>query len=258
MISAMKKLTPILLTLLCGCVTGNLSMQVDPSLEGHAKVFKVSRSGGFLSGRTNMSFGDYHVTRTSTGFTTITESSSAWLFWLNLGFNLGLPELKNVAVSKTNSFELSVGDVTWHANCLFQSHERDVEWKAVSSTLTMWSQYVCRYTRPDHEPWVLSISLGDSLRPDISMANSRHLLTAHATNGDFVMADGRVHKTLPIHTGYTWEQGSEKPGAVSFNEKTQRIWLDVRNSDEINDAIAMANSGLLIYHWQILPSTKRV
>ena len=90
------------------------------------------------------------------------------------------------------------------------------------------------------------------------MTNGEKLFRAHATAGMYVTSDGRPYKTFrPGDAWYTWTHDDNNVAAISLKEKIPRVWLDRRNPDSMNHVLSMASTGLLIYHWKILPKLKQ-
>ena len=121
------------------------------------------------------------------------------------------------------------------------------------------SSYTCRYTGADNEQWVLSIErLGKhSSSLDIRMTDSEKHFFAYSTAGKYVLSDGSKATPLrPPDVGYTWKDGDNNVAAISMKGSNPKVWLDKRNPDAMNDALAMASAGLLIYHRKIAPTVK--
>ena len=80
-------------------------------------------------------------------------------------------------------------------------------------------------------------------------------LIAHSTGGIYIMPDGKPAKFSTRIAGYTWshiKNGKQRNiAAVSVREETPRVWLDKDNSQPVDHALSMANTGLLIYSWEI-------
>lgn len=89
----------------------------------------------------------------------------------------------------------------------------------------------------------------------MTQKGNTNTLTARLTGGRYVKPDGQETKMTTRNAGYTWRQtigGIDKNiAAISVSEGTPRVWLHKGNTDYQNHILSMANTGLLIYHWEI-------
>ena len=247
-----------LITVLSGCTTVNERMPIDPTWGGHTSVYEVSKSSKFIGREIDIKFGEYQVAGVGPGFTRVRDTAATGNLLVDLFFHAHeAPGITDVTATNSNTFEFSIGDVTWHADCLYRSRERVVASHVgiTSANSFVRSIYQCQYSNPEFEPWTLSIDYGSG-RP-VEMRNGKEVLVAYSSGGELVSANGRVYDfRRQHHLGYNWMHGSQQVGAVSTRGKTQRVWLDERNSDEITNATAMASVGLIIYHWKIARGTE--
>ena len=145
----------------------------------------------------------------------------------------------------------------WDALCIHRGEKRVIQTKTNRSVETLSSNFTCQYKQDtkssDNEIWILSVDYAGKIT--MTQKGKSNTLTAHTTSGIFVKSNGQATKT-PTHTaGYTWRQninGKEKNiAAISVKEETPRIWLHKGNSEELNHILSMANTALLIHHWEI-------
>ena len=89
------------------------------------------------------------------------------------------------------------------------------------------------------------------------MTNGEVLFQAQKGKAVYISPDGSEHRTIGTHSGgYYWVQGDKRVAALSWgaalagfsNEghEPDTVWLDKRNSDAVNDALAMASAELLL------------
>lgn len=274
------KSIPVIIILLVGCASGKLLMKIDPSLETNARVYEVKSPDPFSDNKLNVFFGPYRVVDADTGPVTTTKSSVTEIDWGNILLRMSSPDAKRIKTSQTHTYKFKIGDeITWGSECVLFTDERKENWKNVSTeeifssrsmedredkeknpskVEILSSQYTCRFTRADHEPWFLTIERRGTNRLEIKMTNKEKLFKAHATKGMYVMSDGRSYESLtPIDTGYTWTHYNNNVAAISIREEIPRVWLDNRNSDSMNHVLSMASAGLLIYYWKIAPTLER-
>ena len=146
---------------------------------------------------------------------------------------------------------------TWDALCVHRGEKRVIETKINRSVETLSSNFICQYThetRPsDNETWILSMDYGEEIT--MTQKGKANTLTAHTTNGILVKPNGQATNSSTHTAGYTWRQsldGKDKyVAAISVKEETPRVWLHKDNSDELNRVLSMANTALLIQHWEI-------
>jgi hypothetical protein len=274
------KCIPVIIILLAGCASGKLLMKLDPSLETNARVYEVKFSDTWSEKWRNISFGPYRVTDADTGWIITKKTSETELYWLNMLLGMNSPDATRSKVSQSSNYKFKIGnDTAWDAKCILFTDEREVNEKNVStaeifsersredrevegenedSVEILSSNYTCRYTRADNEPWFLTIERRGESRLEITMKNKDKLFKAHASKGVYVMSDGRPYTALtPTDTGYNWTHDGKNIAAVSIREEIPRVWLDKRNSESINQLLSMASAGLLIYYWKIIPTLKR-
>jgi hypothetical protein len=235
-------------------------MKVDPSLETNARVYEVkSPSSWSVNKKLNVSFGTYRVTDANTGWKTTKTSSATEISMVNQLLGMSSSDATNIKTSRSLSYIFKVGnEITWDSQCFHRAEKRVVKNKNLSSVEILSSRYTCRYTRADMERWVLSIEQDDLSQLDIRMINGEKLFMAHSTAGMYVTSDERPYKTFRSpDAGYTWTHDDNNVAAISAGEKIPRVWLDKRNSDSMNHVLSMASTGVLIYHWKILPELKQ-
>ena len=254
-----RKSIPVIIILLAGCASGTLLMKIDPSLETNARVYEVKSPDSWSDKMLNVFFGAYRVADADTGWTRTKKSSVTEIYWVNVVLGMSSPDATLSKVSMSHAYKFKIGnEITWDSQCVLLTEEHEVKDKNVSRVETLSSHYTCRYTRADNESWILSIEQRGLSRLGIKMTNKEKLFRAHATAGVYVTSDGRSSELLtPIDTGYTWTHDNNNIAAISIREKIPRVWLDKRNSESMNHVLSMASTGLLIYHWKIVPTLKR-
>lgn len=257
--------------LVAGCAYGRMVMKIDPSLESNALVYEVQNP----KSSKNLSFGSYRVE----GY------QETWKYggsvpkrdrdWIDITFGVDVPVEKIEETVWSYGYKFIVRDkITWDAECEYRhlQHKRKEEWVGSvtekhkqlaqddwtdkpgneSRVVSMWFQHTCRYTSADNKPWTFSID-----KSGTKMTNNEVLFQAQAGKAVYISPDGREHSTIGERTqGYYWVQGdkhvaalswgAELPSAWKGERETDAVWLDKRNSDAINDALAMASAGLLL------------
>lgn len=245
-----------MVAVLAGCTTLSLQMKVDPSLETNAKVYEVTSPNVWFSDKKlHVTFGDYRVADANTGWRTTNTSSATETSLTNQLFGVSSSDATNIKSSQTITYKFNIGDkIAWDSHCVHLADKRVTKHKNVSSLEILSSRYNCHYTAADHEPWDLSIEQNDQGQIDIRMTSGVRLFKAHSTARMYFTPEGRPYNTIRSpDAGYSWMDADNVVAAISVREKIPRIWLDKRNSDSMNLVLAMASTGLLIYHWKILP-----
>lgn len=275
------KSTPIvIIMLLAGCKTATLLMKVDPTLEANASVYEVKTPNVWSDEKKlNVSFGAYRVTDMDIGWTKKRNASTSGNFWVDMltyipgvsagGVNrsgddddetISDPGETISEISQSLSYRFRAGDeIAWFSECAHVAEKGVTKHKHSSSLRILSSNYICRYTRADNEQWLLSIEQNDLAHADIRMTDGEKSFSARSTAGTYVISDGSSPSKLlrPPDAGYTWIYDNNNVAAISLKEKTTRVWLDKRNSDDMNNVLAMASTGLLIYNRKILPKLKQ-
>jgi hypothetical protein len=266
-------------------------MKVDTALEANAIVYELNYPDSLadkLSGnRLNISFGPYQVTdanaswartswqaeapdpffrfkstRKSDNTTTTTKIGvgPTSIFGFSRPADEGEPSINKVSRSITYKFKVGQ-DTTWNALCSHRAEKRVTQNENTSSVEILSSNYTCHYTAEDKstdnelnsEVWTLAIDYDGTIT--MTQKGKPISLIAHSTGGIYVMPDEQPTKISTVFSGYTWSQikdGNDKNiAAISVREETPRVWLDKGNSDSINHILSMANTGLLIYNWEI-------
>lgn len=276
-----------LILFLSGCTTLKLTMIVDPVLEDNSVVYKVSYPDSLtdkISGnRLNMSFGSYQVSDADTSFTAIsskaedpkpifsskkTERSGNVTTTTKisggpteiLGFtrsvNEGEAAIKQSSRSIDYKFKIDK-ESTWNVNCTHNSEERVIQYKNTNSVEVLSSKYICEYKdlgdKSNNEIWVLTVNYPETIT--MSKKGKSSTLSAYSTDGVYLKSDGKKANLTTNYAGYTWKQtkeGNQKSiSAISAREDTPRVWLNKENSKSLNNIVSMANTGLLIYSWEI-------
>ncbi len=276
-----KSTLVIIAIFLAGCTTAKLAMKVDPILEANAFVYEIKSPGALSDKKLNVSFGPYRVVDIDTSWIT-TEESASGLFWVDLlyeftGINSsGIQKSddrtsdgkvspassiydKRSESSQSLAYNFMVGsEVAWFSQCNHFIEMRESEYRNKTKVHLVLSSFTCLYTKAGSEPWVLSIDKRGYSKLEIKMSSSDELLIAHSTAGTLKLSDGSTPKMLrPAETGYTWTDGRNNIGAISLKVKPPRVWLDKRNSESMNEVLAMASTGLLIYQRKIEPTLER-
>ncbi len=282
---------PAIAVLFAGCTPLKLVMKVDPALKENAIAYELSYPDSLadkISGnRLNMSFGPYRVTdadlswtgmnteaedpapivsfkevKTSGNTTTTTEISGGptSLFGYTRPAAEGEPSINKTSRSITYQFKVAQ-QTTWNAYCTHKAEERVIQYKNTNSVELLSSNYTCQYKKAgksagaSNEEWTLYANHEGNIT--MTQKGKPKGLTAHSTAGDYVMPDGKPARSTTRTAGYTWSQikdGNKKiVAAISVREETPRVWLDKGNTEIMNHILSMANTGLLIYGWEIQP-----
>jgi len=273
--------------LLTGCTPVKVQMNVDTSLESNAVVYNLNYPNSLsdkISGkRLNVSFGPYRVTDVDLSLTRINsqaEDPDPILNYKNtrksgntttttkigvgpssfLGFSRP-PEEGEPAINKsfrTVNYKFTAGqETTWNALCVHKSKERIIQHENSNTIEILSSNFTCQYEKDNnltnHEIWILSIEYDGAIT--MTQKGQNNTLTAHSTGGNYVKPNGQETKLSILTAGYTWSQrvgGKDKNvAAISVREETPRVWLHKENTDYLNQVLSMANTGLLIYRWEI-------
>lgn len=282
----MKNLTLILLTLLiASCSVTKVVMTIDPELEMNATVYVVQHPNKItdkISGkRLNVTFGPYQVSDadpswTRTGTTAeyprplidfsrtktktktsgrITKTTSTTVGFQGgptsvLGFSR-TPEDGDSVIDKSfksiaYKFRDS-SDAIWNAKCYYSAEKRRVVGETSSETL--WSDYFCHYTLGD-KMWELAIYDDENIT--MTEAEKDNKLIGYTTRGIRVKENGEKTNLNTKTAGYTWADDLQYVGAIATKEEPPRVWLNRDNKKSLNDILAMANTGLIVYNWEIL------
>ena len=250
-----------------------------------------SLSDKISGNRLNVSFGPYQVTEADLSWTrTSSEAEDPDPFFIFKETNKVGTSRGNVTTTTTTTTSVGIGPTSilgfsrtpaegeptidksyrtvkyrfsagqehrWNALCVHRGEKRVVETQINRAVETLSSNFICQYKQDtkseDHEIWVLSVDLGGVIT--MTQKGKANRLTAHTNDGVFVKPDGQVTSTSTRNAGYTWRQrvnGRDKNiAAISVKEETPRVWLHKENSDDLNRILAMANTALLIHHWEI-------
>ncbi len=279
---------PLALLMLTACTPVKLSMKVDEPLKSGAQVYSLSYPDSLsdkVSGNSlNVLFGPYRVTDATLGWrgvntraeepapmfrirdvktdgniTTTTEVSGGptELLGFSRPAEAGEPEIREEKQSA--SFQFHTGrDTTWNAQCTHRVTKRVIQLEQSNNTHTLSSDYRCEYRKAvastSSEAWILTVE-NDGTITMVQTGKAGELF-AHEKSGVYVTPDGKVAKSTRKTAGYIWSQGdagkSPPVGAVSIEGESPRVWLHKANSQELNEIIAMANSGLIVYRWGML------
>ena len=262
---------PVVALILAGCAYGRMAMKIDPSLQFNALVYEVK----IARPSKDFSFGPYRVE----------DYHETWQYgaaipakdrdWIDITFGVDMPVEKIQEILWSYSYKFIAGDeISWNAECRYyhRQHKRKLDevdsvtelsrrqvqddWADKpgneSEVLSTAFQHTCRYTREDHKPWLFSID-----KSGITMTNDEVQFQARAGKAVYISPDGREHGTIGDHTGgYYWTQGDKRVAALSWGaelpafwkeeHEPDAVWLDKRNPDAVNDALAMASAGLLL------------
>ncbi|MCK5387286.1 MAG: hypothetical protein KAJ39_08865 [Gammaproteobacteria bacterium] len=266
-------------------------MKVDTALEANAVVYKLNYPDSLadkISGnRLNISFGPYRVTDADVSWTRTgsqAEDPDPFFTFKNtrksgntttttklgvgptsiFGFSRpaaeGEPSINKSSQTITYKFKVSK-DITWNALCSHRAEKRVTQYENTNAVEILWSNFTCQYTaenkttnnKSNSEIWTLSVDYGGPIT--MTQNEKPNTLFALSTGGKYVMPKGQETKFTTGTAGYTWRQinnGTDKSvAAISVREETPRVWLHKGNSDTINHVLSMANTGLLIYSWEI-------
>ena len=266
-------------------------MKVDTTLEANAVVYKLNYSDSLadkISGkRLNVSFGPYRVTDADLSWTRIgthaedpdpfftfkdTRKSGNTTTTTKLGvgptsiFGFSRPAAEGEPsinkVSQTITYKFKVGhDMTWNALCAHRAEKRVTQYENTNDVELLWSNFTCQYTaenkttnnKSNSEIWILSVDYGGPIT--MTKNGKPNTLFALSTGGKYVMPKGQATKFTTGTAGYTWHQiknsTDKSVAAISVREETPRVWLHKGNADTLNHILSMANTGLLIYSWEI-------
>lgn len=257
--------------MLAGCAYGKMVMKIDPSLESNALVYEVKNP----KSSKNLSFGSYRVEGYHETWARSSIIPERDRDWLDIIFSVDMPVEKIEETVWSYSYKFIVGDeIIWDAECEYRhrQHKRKEKWVSSvtelrrqhaqddwtdkpgneSEVLSAWFLHTCRYTCADNKPWIFSID-----KSGIKMTNNEVLFQAQAGKAVYIAPDGREYRTIGNQKkGYYWVQGDKRVAALSWGaelptfwkeeHEPDAVWLDKRNSDAINDALAMASAGLLL------------
>lgn len=287
------KFLPLTFILLSGCTPTKLVMKVDTALEANSAVYKLNYPDSLsdkLSGkRLNISFGPYRVTNANVSLKKIgwqAEDPDSFFTFKNtrrsdntttttkleigptsiLGFSRpaaeGEPSIKRSIQKITYKFKVGQ-EITWNALCAYKAEERVIQYENTNSVELLWSNFTCQYTaknkiknnKSNNDIWILSVDHGGAIT--MTQKGKPNTLYALSTGGKYVTPKGQATKLTTRTAGFTWSQtnngNTKNIAAISAKEETPRIWLLKGNTDSMNHILSMANTGLLIYSWEINP-----
>lgn len=232
---------------------GELKMEMDPALEANSNLYQTSSEGTFGDKRLNVSFGPYRVSDADAGW--VKTSFSTDTEWLMKFFGLDAKEEIKSNISSSLSYKFWIGDAPWLVECALLAHKREVFIGKMTSSRTFSSKYVCRHTREGEALRVFSVEIGES-GTIIRMEADGKAYTASPVKGVWEMEGGKSYDSLSYDAGYVWvPEGSQgQVGALSTMENKPRVWLSKGNTEDVNHALAMGSTALLIYSVQIKPS----
>ncbi len=281
----------LIIIFLTGCTPVKLLMKVDTSLESNAVIYKLKYPDSLadkISGkRLNVSFGPYRVTDADLSWTRTgsqAEDPDPFFTFKNtrksgntttttklgvgptsiLGFSRppaeGEPTIDKSFRTVKYKFKVDQG-ITWNALCVHRAEKRVTQHENTNAVEILSSNFTCQYkadnkltdNKSNREIWMLSVDYGGAIT--MTQKGKPNTLTAHSTGGKYFKPNGQATKISTRYAGYTWRQskgGNDKnSAAISVREETPRVWLHKGNTDSLNHVLSMANTGLLIYHWEI-------
>lgn len=257
----MKKAVLLFLPLFLGCSIGKLVLRVDPSLKTGADVYEVDYPGLFSNKPYSMAFGDYRVTGTGKGVVTHSTGFGGDLFLFDELFGFESPDVKSMHKSGSYRYQFHKGEATWEAHCIFAMRTRELKGKTLTMREHHSLNYACKYTSSGQKPWVLKVTMPTSeYYLTVRLRGRGQSFHAIGAQGDAVYSDGRVVESSlsSYETGYIWKANQKSIGAVSVQATDpQQVWLGRQNSAELNDALAMASTGLLLYYREIKSALER-
>ncbi|MDH3347565.1 MAG: hypothetical protein OEM02_05615 [Desulfobulbaceae bacterium] len=266
-------------------------MNVDTSLGSNAVVYSLnypnSLSDKIFGKRLNVSFGPYRVTNVDLSWTrtssqaedpdplftiTDTHKSGNTTTTTKLGagptsfFGFSRPPAEGEPTIdksfRTVKYRFTVGqEIIWNGHCVHRSEKRVIQHENSNTVEILLANFTCEYKEDNkrtenessREAWTLSVEYGGAIT--MTQKGKINTLAAHSTGGNYVEPNGQPTKLSIRTAGYTWRQsegGNDKNiAAISVREETPRVWLYTGNSDYLNHVLSMANTGLLIYRWEI-------
>jgi len=285
------KYFPLITLSLAGCTPVKLLMNVDTSLESYADVYRLSYPNSLadkISGkRLNVSFGPYRVTDIDLSWTRISSQAedpdpfftfksehesgnTTTTTKLGVGpsslYGFSRPPAEGEPTIdksfRTVNYKFSIGqEITWNVLCAHWSEERAIQYENTNTVEILSADFSCQYEENNNltekesnrEIWVLSVDYGGAIT--MTQKGQPNTLTAHSTGGSYVKPNGRETKVATRNVGYTWRQkigeNDKNIAAISVKEEIPRVWLHKGNTDNLNHVLSMANTGLLIYYWEI-------
>lgn len=257
----------ITIMLLSGCATALVQMQIDPALDKNSTVYELTYPSSMrdkISGNDmNMSFGNYRVTDAGIGWqkkTKISEREEPEGLLVNFSNVEDTSDTTHKVITsrvyRSVKYNFKVGtEITWHSSCDHSAEKRVTQKGSLSRLEILSSNFTCRFTGADNESWILSVDSDGTPQENIKFTNKEMIFSAYTTAGDYIKSsDGSKLKFKVNMAGYTWTVDNNNIAAISVKEKIPRVWLGKGNSGSINDVLAMANTGLLIYYWKIVPT----
>ena len=243
----------LIIIVLTSCRSAEFIMNVDSSLEANAQIYKMKSPSSWFDEKLNVTFGDYRVSKTDITHTT-KSLFGLEITWVSTLFGKDIGFTKNtIMTSISYKFEIANGN-TWDSKCVFVAEKKEIDYKKVTLTDISSPKYACLYTLGDDQSWTLTFTYDDTLKIDVEMVSKENFFKARTIGGRFVASDGRTSEFITPHdTGYTWTSDGKSIAAIFFREIPPKVWLDKRNTRNINDVISMANTGLLVYYWEISP-----
>ncbi|MDH5601060.1 MAG: hypothetical protein OEY78_07120 [Gammaproteobacteria bacterium] len=285
-LKGLMKYLPVTIIFLTGCSPVKVKMNVDASLGSNSVVYNLNYSDSLadkISGkRLNVSFGPYRVTDADLSWTrtksqaedpdpllTFKEikksGNTTTTTKLGVGptsfFGFSRPPAEGEATIdssfRTVKYKFNVGKkTTWNALCIHRSEKRIVPQENSNSVDILSANFSCLYkedNKASSEPWLLSIDYGGAIT--MTQKGNANTLAAYSTGGNYVKPDGQITKLFLNSAGYTWKKSNDNNdknvAAISVKEETPRVWLHKGNKKHLNHILSMANTGLLIYHWEI-------
>jgi len=266
-------------------------MNIDSSLDSNAIVYSLnypdSLSDKLSGNRVNVNFGPYRVTDADISLTQINtraenpdpifsakkvrkSGNTTTTTKVGVGpssiLGFSRPPVEGEPVINTSHRTINYkfsGDkgITWNALCDYKSKERFTQHENSNTTEMLSANFTCEY-KEDGKPknngvkqeiWVLSVDYNDAIT--MTQKGKTNTLSAHPAGGIYVKPNGQRTNLTTSAAGYTWAQirngNDENVAAISVREEPPRVWLKKGNSDYLNNILAIANTGLLIYRWEI-------
>lgn len=248
----------IITLFLAGCITVlELRFDPDPRLESNANVYRVKWPTDWMPMKLNVFFGKYRVEGADKGSAVLTNPSKIELPILLQILGMSIPEPSERTLAMSHEYMFFAADRAWRSECTLLANVRVTKEEKATVTEHLSSNYSCRFRQGSDKQWTLSIKRDGYRISDITMSRDGQSFSATPKRGRYYTSDGKPHKlSAPSDSGYLWTQDSRSVAAISSREKTPRVWLVRQNTEQENDALAMANAGLLIYFWKAAPALR--
>ena len=271
----------IVSTICSSCSVIHLDMNPNKELENNAQMYKITYPNSLsdkASGRKlNISFGPYKVSKMDLSWTasnTKAEDPDPFFVIKNenvsgsgktretttfkfgpkeiLGFSrgagLGEPSLKNTHRTMTYKFDAN-GSNQWSAKCVHRSLSREIEYSDKNSSELISSLYVCKL-QVDNKLWRLTADHKGNII--LKEEKGKNAYRGTAVTGIFVNKDGKKMKDTKRIAGYSWHHKGKQIATIATTESNPRVWLHKRNGKSLNNLIAFASTGMLVYNWEVV------